>query len=300
MHIVYDGVDITEAVSLQKAVIMDRVCGKLDCIEILANNPVNEWSGWNPKKEDRIVLKQDGFTSGEMYVYSVKQHLGGINFVAVPIKQISKEPHTQSWENVTLFELLGEFARRHSLELKTYNVTNHRYHRINQIGQADFSFLNQRCVLEGYGLKITDHNLVIFDERFMENQSPVIVHKTDCLGDFNFHDKAHNVYGSCMIQGTYFYTFHDPNTKGPVLVLDSIQASSIGEAERFAKNSLRNFNKYEYTLQISTKLNLGLAAGIPVQLQGFGLADHIYFIDELQHSLLEDRTSLGLRKIVRW
>lgn len=299
MQLVYQGKDITDIVDIRKANIIDNSGEQLDSIVVTVNNPTNEWSHWKPQKNDTLELKKNGFTSGIMYIDEIGQEQALVTLKAIPITQEAKQPNTQSWENVRLLEVLHEFANRHNLTLKTYGIENYMYSRLNQLEQADFSFLHQRCLLEGYILKISNRNLIIFNEKHIESQDSGITITVDqCLGDFRYKDKSNDIYGACSISSSFNHTFYAPNAHGPVLKLKDLQVYSVGEAERYTRNILRHKNKYEKTLQLTKQLNTGIAAGNTIKVEEFGLADGSYYCYQLIHKLCEDKTSLNLRQIL--
>jgi hypothetical protein len=294
VQLIYEGKDITHDVEIRTANLIDCAGEKFDSILLELNNPTNEWSGWKPQKHQSIELKEGNFPSGKMFTYIVRQQSGLIVLKAIPTKKVSKERHTKSWENVTLFELLKEFSSKHGLGLKTYNIQDYIYKRVNQIDEADFKFLNKRCMLEGYVLKISDGHLIVFNETHMESQSGITINAVDVLGDFKFY--AQDVYGSVrMISGSidFIFTLAD----GPVLTVEDIEVNSIGEAERFSKNILRSTNKYESTLVFDTQLNTAIAAGSTVNIQGLGLSDGKYYIYQVMDQFANNRTTFYLRRL---
>lgn len=292
MKCIYEGKDITNDISIRSAKVIDRAGEKLDCIELEVNDHESEWSAWKPDKNHQVSIEEGGFSSGVMYVHSIKQLKDAIKMICLPIKDEDKEKYTKSWEDVTLMELLNEIANKHSLKLKTYNLVNHRYKFVNQIEQSDFIFLHKRCVLEGYVMKITDNCLVVYDELWMETQEPIIIQRDEVIGNFDYKTYATQVYGSAKLGD---YIFDDPNHRGPTLLVDAV-ASSIGEAERFTKNSLRAINKYENKMQFSIKFNPGIAAGCMIETKGFGIADNLYYAYVVEQSPTTDQTVLTLRK----
>ena len=296
MKLIYEGKEITDDVSIRLAKVVDRAGENLDSIELEVNNPENEWSTWRPEKNHQVVIEQGGFSSGVMYIHSIKQLKDTIKMVCLPIKEESKEKYTKSWEDVTLMELLHEIANKHMLKLKTYNLVNHRYRFVSQVEQSDFLFLHHRCLLEGYVMKITDNCLVVYDERWMEEQKPIVIQRQEVIGDFDYRTYATKVYGSAKLGE---YVFNSPQHKGPTLLVDAI-ASSIGEAERFTSNSLRASNKYENKMQFSIKFNPGIAAGCMIETQGFGLADNLYYTYSVEQNPTKDQTLLVLRTVPRW
>ncbi|MFO7153934.1 MAG: hypothetical protein DIU64_003095 [Caldicoprobacter oshimai] len=300
MRIIYEGVDITEAIEVKKADIIDNAGGVADSIELWFDDPQGFWSQWQPQKNHRVELKEGGFDSGVMYVDELEQKRGFFIIRALSIPQEAKTDRTKSWENIRFMELANELAAKYGFPLETYGVQNYLYQRVDQYEQADFEFLAWRCMLEGYALKIAGEKVIIYSEKYIESQAPAKTLYIDQFdGDFGFRIKATGIFGACRVSyGDISYEFRPAGTLGPTMQITDIYVSSQGEAERFAKNLLRAKNKYEHTGYCTIELDPGIAAGTVLQIAGVGLADGKYFCEQTVHRLVERKTFLRLRRPV--
>lgn len=297
MKIIYEQKDIVDQIDIKELNIMDAVGISLDSIELILNNTINEWSGWKPAKKHSLNIMYEGFKSGIHYIDDIVQNKSKIVLKALPIHPELKQPNTKAWNDIRLLELLGEFATKYGLSLKTYEIENQHYKRVEQVAISDVKFLLERCMLEGYILKITDGNLVVFNEKIFESKGPISIRYDESISDFKYHDKSTDIYGGATLKwGDIDYSCKS-SCDGSMLDINSIQVSSIGEAERFSKNILRNYNKYEKTLVIYKSLDMGKAAGNVVNVEGFGLCDGLYFIYQVTHKLSNNSSVLRLRKI---
>ncbi|PNT91293.1 phage late control D family protein [Clostridium thermosuccinogenes] len=298
MQLIYNGKDITAAVDVNKADIIDTAGGRADSLELCMSDTEGIWSSWKPQKNDTVKVIQDGFSSGLMYVDELEQQRGFYIIRALSIPQESKTHRTKSWEEVRFLEFAGEIAARYGFTLQTYGVENYLYSRLDQNDQADFEFLAFRCMLEGYALKITDKKVVIYDERYMESQEAVkTVYLLDFDGNFKFKNKSNGIYGACrVVYGSIKSEYKASGIYGPVLDIPNIALSSQAEADRYAKNILRYHNKYEQTGKCTIQLDTGLAAGNSIQITGVGMADGKQFCEQVIHKLVEGKTVLNLRR----
>lgn len=298
MQLIYDGKDITDAVEIQVADIMDNAGGIADSVEIHFDDPKGVWSQWEPKKNDKIQLNNDSNNSGIMHVDELEQQRGIFVVKALSIPQEAKTTHTKGWEEVRFLEIANEIASKYGFKLETYGIQNHLYNRVDQYEQADFVFLAHRCALEGYMLKITDGKVVIYDEKYMESLTPVrTINADEFDGNYSFKSISTGIYGSCKItHGNIYYTFKPSNVYGPQLNVPDVYISSQGEAERYSKGLLRFRNKYENVGYIKVELDPTIAAGNTIQIQGVGLSDGKYFCNQVTHKLVDNKTVLRLRK----
>lgn len=299
MQLIFEGKDITDYVDLRRADVVDKAGNELDSIEIYANDPESLWSKWRPAKNQVVELKNEGFTSGKMYLDEIGQQEGLMILKALPVKQQEKQSNSRGWDNVTFLELAQEFAGRHGLQLKTYDIQNYTYRRVNQVETPDFAFLAGRCLLEGYVLKISNGSLIIYAEKYMEGQAPAdTIYLQDFNGNFSYLDKATGIYGGCsIIFEDISYTFTAPGVYGPIIKVNQFPVYDLAEAQRYAANIIRSHNKFEKTLSFTAELNSKYTAGNTVEVKGAGMADAKYFIYEARHRLLENKKLLKLRQI---
>lgn len=300
MDFIYEGKNITNNIDIKKANILENSGYLFDNIIAHVNNSANQWSEWKPKKNDKLELKHEGFTSGNMYIDEIIQCKALVILKALPIKQQQKQTNTKTWEEIRLNELLNEFASKNGLTLKTYNTENYLYSKLNQINQADFAFLTQRCIMEGYVLKILNSELIVYNEKYMESlSSGITIDISDVDGDFEYKDKSNEVYSGCnVLDGSINYTYKTTKNFGPILNIRDLMINDLAEAQRFARNFLRNKNKFEKTLKFQIKLNTNITAGNTVNIKNFGLADSKYYIYQAKHMLAKNTTELMLRGIL--
>ena len=299
MQLIYRGKDITDAVEISKADIIDNAGGIADSVELQFNDPRGYWRDWKPQKNDEVEIIHEGFKSGAMFVDELEQNRGTFIVRALSIPQVAKTSETKAWEDIRLLQVAEELAAKHRFDLQHYGIENHLYSRIDQQNIADFEHLSQRCMLEGYALKLTDRKAVIYDERYMESQLSVkAVYMDQFDGPFKFWDKATGTYSACTLSyGNISYTFKpDIGPTGPVLKVKNIYVSSRAEAERFASNILRNKNKDENTGYFTIQLDAGIAAGNTMLLPDTGFGDGKYFCYQVVHKIIEQKSFIRVRK----
>gem|GEM_PF-719403 len=304
MNIIYNGIDITNSVEPLKINLIDNAGGVPDSIECIFSDIDGLWSKWKPLKNDTFEIKQEGYSTGIMYIDELIQRDGRFQLKALSIPQHSKTARSQGWENVRFLEFVTEIAGRYDFTVQTYGIKNHVYQRVDQIEQADFSFLSYRCMLEGYALKINNKSIIIYDEHYQEQQSidavNSVIYKSDILNNFEFKNKSTNIFQKCLIKssgasGFIKGEFEDKRIYGSTLT-KQIYCSNQSEANRYAKSYLRAFNKEMITGDFYIKLNTNYAAGTNVEVREIGIFDGKYFISRLVHDLVNSRTSIYLRK----
>lgn len=305
MELIYNGIDITNKVDIMSASIFDRCGGNADSINLLFSDSQKLWRKWNPLKGDLIIVSHGNFSSGVMYVDETEALKGryGINALSTPLK--AKSNKSYSWENIRFKGIAKQLVEEIGLSLETYDIEDYLYDKLDMIDKTNLGFLNTRCILEGYSLKITNGKAIIYDEKSLEKYNAVKDITEDLIiGDYSLGTVSSGLYSACEIE--YFsnnnklikYRFSPKNPPiGPILK-SNIRANSQGEAERYAKGILRNVNKNEITGRFNIGLDMNLAAGNTVNLKGFGSFDGKYFINIIRHDLLNGKSYLKVRKVL--
>lgn len=301
MKLIYEGNDITDYINFSKAEFTDNAGNIVDSLELVFNDPKGIWNTWKPQKNDKISISQDGLNTGIMYLDEIEQRRGTFIIRALSIPQKAKNSNTQSWESVRFLEFATEIVTRYGFTLGTYGIENYLYDRVDQDEEADFSFLSQRCLLEGYVLKIADNKVIIYDEAYIESQDSKEIDSNLFDGDYKFFSKSHEIYNSCQLTCGDLKSIYLPSNapNGPILKFSNIYISNLAEGNRFAKNILRSKNKYENTGIFTLKLNTELTAGSNTNITGIGISDGKYICEQAKHNFVDDgRTYFRVRKIL--
>lgn len=261
-----------------------------------------------------------------------------VQALALPIEgaQAKQETRTKAWEKAKLKTIAQDIASRAKLKLLYSASSNPTYERLDQTDQTDFSFLVQKAKDEGIAVKISGGKLVLFDEEEYEKKPAVldIVKGKGNIISYSFSDSSTTTaYGSCVvtyrppaptkkakkkdkgkaqaatttskkttskvITGKYSL----PNASGlPVLRINE-RVETVAEANRLAKNKLREHNKQAGLATISLEGDINLASGITANVGGFGRFDGKYIIVTAAHRIGSNAaytTDIQIRKVLGW
>ena len=108
-----------------------------------------------------------------------------LNARSLPAK--SRTADTTTWENVRFIKIASDLALLSGLELVTYGITDYEYTRFDRKQESPIKSLNRLCVLEGYCLKITNGQAVVYNEKIFEN-SPSIANITPNVYEYTSPD----------------------------------------------------------------------------------------------------------------
>lgn len=297
-QIYYEGKDISESVELSDLKVTDSCGEQADGVDVLFANSENQWSGWKPKKQDSLSIVHEGYRSGSMWIDRIRQESGAIRLSAVSVPPGGKTKRTRSWEKVTLLTIAAQIAAEYGLSAKFLSVPNHSYARVDQLGRGDFGFLQERAMLEGCSLKIQDGGLYLFSDSRLEGLPSVkTIDAAGFLEEPRFSDSSDSTYGSCTVSWkSVGATYADSQALGPELSVNDYPVANSGEAQRFARNLLRGYNKKEQVGEISVQLDTTVSAGNTILISGTGLSDGKYLIDVAEHSFAEEISRFSLHR----
>jgi len=187
VRIIYNGADISGDIAeyLIDFEYTDNESGKADDIQITLEDRNQLWlSGWLPKKTDTItatILAEDWFKPGEAFSlpcgtfqvdeieHSGPPHIVRIKAVSVPVSSAARgETKTRAWEKISLREVAADIGGSAGLALMYESEANPQYLRVDQMETSDLAFLQQLCDKACLSMKVTDNQIVIFDERTYE------------------------------------------------------------------------------------------------------------------------------------
>ncbi len=300
--ITYEHVDISEDLEgcVKLFTYTDVASGESDSVSLCVQDRERKWmGGWAPKKEDHLSAnlrfmdwEQDGdnwgMYCGEFVVDDVT--MSGppaaceIKAVSIPRQTaFNEEERTKNWESVTVQEIASEIAGRAGISL-FYEAEEIRVVSLEQDRQTDCKFLYSVCEKYGLAMKVFAEKIIIFDEAQYESAGPV---DTLHYGDFSQYK-----YNSTLA-GTYTgakIAYSDPGTgeehmvevgDGSRVMEINGEADSPADAQKKATASLNNANKKAETFSGTVKARRGLAATGCVEIEGFGAADGIYYMDKV-------------------
>ena len=301
MKVLYEGVDIYPEISVHRCFHDMYAEKQSDELLLKLNDTRQLWDVWNPQKGDIIAIEDGAAKTGKMFIESVVPESGMITLRAYSMPQSVKDKRSKSWEKVKFLQLAQEIADRHGLTLETYGITDQTYEYVEQNNLPDFAFLQIRCSLEGAAFLVYDGKLVVYDQAYMEGQSPTDSITITPASDFEYRDEGNSAFDSAeVVNGGLTGRFSAPTGGDKVLrKVIPIPMSNQVEANRFAKGLLRDANKDATVGTLWTgSLLRNYAAGsiITLTTEGVKSWDGPAFISRIRHDYVKTRSKVYLRK----
>ena len=228
--------------------------------------------------------------------------------------RIRQTLRSKAWEAYSLSGIAGQLAAENGLGLMYEAADDPFYSRIEQVQTSDIAFLTKLCQNAGLSLKATGQLLVLFDQAAYEQKPSVYTIRRDGGAYTKYKLAAGSAdvqYSSCRvsyvdpatgecISGVAKIEDYKPKAKSNQQLEITAKVANAAEAKALAEKHLRLQNKYAHTASFSLPGNPQLAAGLCVQLAGFGGWSGKYIISQARHSLSGSgySTQIELRKVL--
>lgn len=307
----YEGKDISSDIApyLLSFTFTDNSGGKADDIAITLEDREGLWlNDWQPSKSDVItcsIVKEDfpetltlpcGTFSIDQIDYSYPPAVLSIKAVSASVKKgIAQEKHTHFWENMTLAGIASEIAARNGLALMMSTGGTGALECIDQTEETDLEFLLRVCRDYGQECKIQEGRIVIYDlEEYEERASVLTISITDKrLLSIKFASKSAKVYRKAVVKHhdsvkdeDYEGEYEDDDEEGSereLVIYERVE--SQGEAERIARERLKDANRKEITGTLTMTGDVMLSASQTVELEDMGMFSGKHFITKATHKV---------------
>ena len=218
---------------------------------------------------------------------------------------------SKAWNNYNLSGIASEIAAAGGMSCMYESSVNPSYDRVEQTKQSDIDFLKKLCQDAGISIKATDGKLVLYDQATYEAKAPVLTIENGAKGGYikyKLHSgSADTQYAKCRVRyqdpgtGTCIEgTAEDSSVSGDQCLEITAKVGSVGEAQTLAKKHLRLHNKLAKTATFTLPGDVGLVAGVTVELKGWGGWDGKYIVTRAVHTIGSGgyTTQISIRKVL--
>ena len=153
MEIYYQDTDITGYVIPRLCVVHDTEGERCDSLEIEFENAAG-WFRWEPEEDDRILIAQDGYDTGTMYVNTVLPADGHFRILATALPCKARRRMNRSFAGKTLEEIMQSAAMASGMKYALFGVDGQTViPYIQQKNEGSAAFLHRLLKMEGATLK---------------------------------------------------------------------------------------------------------------------------------------------------
>ena len=219
---------------------------------------------------------------------------------------LRQRDESHAWENVKLSQIAADVAKNAGVELFYDTPEDPTIKRAEQSEMSALRFLEKLCTDNGLALKVSDGKLIIFDEVKLEQQEPVatLYYDLSVIKNFSATATLQEIYKSCEVVYKHGQKdekltakFDDASKSDGKTLKINQRVESQAEAEKLAKKKLRDKNKDEIKVRLTTIGRFDFVAGNVIELAEHGFYSGKYIIDRAVHKIGGGYTvDLDLRK----
>ncbi len=315
--LLYEGRNITADVTPFFTTInyADYIEGESDSIDVTLEDVDGKWiSSWYPNHADRLRLAigYEGETllpCGEFEIDEITcqgpPDTVTIKALAAGVKRSYRSNKGRAFENTTLKGIAEQIAKRVHLTV-TGNIEAIPIRRVTQLYERDLAFLQRVAAEYGYAFNVRGRQMVFFKSAELKAAAAVLEIPRAAVSRWNLRDKVKMVYGLATV------SYHDPNSKrllkrkvvdGTALSSQNakanepnrrasadelnlnVRAEDDAQADAKARAALERANEDQTAVELTLFGEPRLAAGLNVNLTGFGHFSGIYSIARSRHQL---------------
>lgn len=299
VQIIYQGVDITDRIDVRKCVCRDESRERCDSLELQFDH-IDRWTRWHPEKDDRIEVRQDGYSSGVMYLNSIIPESHRYRMVATALPVSARTQAWKSYRNVTLSSLMADCAAQCGMTSGLYGVSaGLGYPYIERRNESCAAFLERVLNMEGAVLKCCGGKFSAIGILYAQGRPPARTIEIDEeQKTAQYHRNSGRPFASLSIKTPYASATARDSAAGTIMrpVLSGMPACNSGQAGRWARGLLLFHNRLAERLVLECELDLGLTAMVRVDVTGQTSAVGSWLVDSAEHDLYNSRTVVKLVK----
>lgn len=285
---------------------VDNAYGKADTISLTLSDSEQRWlNNYFPEAQDKLNawIEVDGWfsggTPGELFCGSFMidsfsaagfPHTAQIKGISVPVNaDFAVTQKDRTWKSMTLSQIAQDIASAAGVGL-VFEIADSTIDEESQSGKTDAAFLYALVSERGYGMKLFNDKIVIYDIGIYENVAARhTLLPSDCeqysadAAIVESYDSVKMQYTNGSSEETLTYQFTIPGKPGNKTLIVNGKADSIGDAETKAKAGLREKLRAENRFSCTVMGNTEYIASDCVDVTGFGKIDGRYFIDTVTH-----------------
>lgn len=296
MKVEYKGVDITDSIEVDRCWLDQYAEEHGDTIKIVFRDIKRLWDIWSPEIDDTIRVYDDHADSGIQYVRGLYPRAGKYEIHACSIPLGAEFKRNAGWQQVTMLQLAKDIAKRHSLDLKTYGLTDHKFSYLRQESESDLFFFQKLCNLEGNSFLIYDGEFIVYNNEYLESRESknILTIKTENKPEY-LNEKT--ITALTIRNGSIEYTYGSDMTRTKLINLP-IYIDSKGTAERYAKNLFHYCTRKQKSgVFYASPIAEGFTAGSVINIDAEDAKSFSgkAFMYHVRHDLKQNKTKIFFR-----
>ncbi len=232
--------------------------GKCNSLEMIFDDSEGAIRALELEKGDSVQVLEGNVDTGEMYISGI-DYAGtqtAIRALSLPLSAFKTD--SGGWENITLSAVIADVLEETELDIEYIDRPDITYKELTRIEEDPLKFISGRLNLEGFGIRIKDNKVYIFDEKKLEKEDYTLQRteeEFDSPPEYSTKDarlvsRVENSYKTS--DGNAISTVEKSGIEGRIIRIN-MAVNSVDESIRFSKGIMRTANKYEYVAKASVE-----------------------------------------------
>lgn len=301
MELYYEGKNITQYADITKCIHRDMGHGRTDCLEMELEHAA-DWYRWGPKRDDRIAIYKDGYTTGTMYLNAVIPMDGKYRILATGLPSAARRKSWRSYENGTLQGIAATCAAECGMTSSLHGMNGHvRYPYLIRREEGPAAFMDRLLGWEGAVLKTMNGCFTCIDISYAQSLPATrkLTLKADDAGVR--HLRRDDLKLAKMVLNTPYGSATATDTaveNGIYEMITDLPVQGYAEASRWARGLLLCRNRQAEELTLNTEFNAAYTAMVRIDIDSDSETAGEWIIDEAEHDLILGKSHLKLLRCI--
>lgn len=301
MELYYQGVDITEEVSITKAVHRDVSSGRCDALDLELDHAA-AWYSWKPEIDDKIVLIHDGYSTGDLYLNTILPEEGKYRIIATSYPRAALRKRWASYEGMTLGNLFSNCAAECGMTGALYGISEGlQYTYLTRQNEGVAAFLDRLMKWEGAVLKTVQGRFAGISAAYVQEQDAAQTIEITADQPGVAYVKRENAKLDRLTVITPYgkATAEDADSSSGIdSTIATLPAMDNAQAGRWARGLLLMQNRRAEELSVGMEFNGGLSAMVRVDVDGETDASGEWIVDEVEHDFVNLRSTVKMLRCI--
>ena len=302
MEIIYEGANITKKVDVQSCVSTDTCGDRCDVLDIEFQCSPG-WYRWDPKEDDKILVSHGGYDTGIMYVNTILPEDNKFRIIATSLPCKARSNEWKSFYKKSISEIMSVCASAAGMGQALFGVNGGTVLQyIERRNESSAKFLSRLLEMEGAVLKCVNGKFTGIDIAYAQGLPALQTIKFDAEQLNSQYAKLGNALKSITIKtpkGSGVATDSAVSSSHSHLKLsDGLPIADSGQAKRWAKGKLMNYNRLCESVSIESKFNAGYTAMARIDLKGNTKASGSWLIGEVEHDFINFSSNATLYRCI--
>ena len=296
----YEGTDITDYVNITKCVHRDASCGQADLLDMELDNAAT-WYQWGPKADDEIIVTRDGYSTGKLYLNSLRPEGDHFRLIASSMPTGAKRQAWAGYTNETLESIAHLMATECGMTEQLYGIDGElRYGFLLRRWEGCAAFLDRIGQWEGLAIKAVNGRFRAVSVAWAQEREPerTLWLDTSTEGVTYLCQRENRWAGLMIFAPGIEVAAKDSRVESGYQKPIALPARSEAEAGRWARGLLMMNNRKAERLTVKTEFDPTMTALNRMDVEGTEAISGQWIVDSVQHDMKNGATEAEMLRCI--